>query len=144
MKYERISAGLGLLARASGSQAQQTNGEAEKAFAAPENQWFEANRTNSLELVESLLAERYVGTGMDGSVEDGAQTLSDARERKYTSAEVDDLKVAVFGDTAIATGKYRGKRTDAGRPFAEHARGTDTWVKMPTANGSVPPASTLR
>jgi hypothetical protein len=136
MKYQCMWAVLGLLSLgcASWSQAQQTNGDTEKAIVALENQWFEADRTNNPELVEPLLAERYVSTGMDGTVEDRAQTLSDARARKYTSAEADDLRVTVFGDTAIATGKYRGKGTDAGRPFAEHARWTDTWVKMPNGN----------
>jgi ketosteroid isomerase-like protein len=69
--------------------------------------------------------------GMSGQIEDRAQTLADARARKYTSADVEDLKVMVFGDTAIATGKYRGKGTDSGQSFAEYARWTDTWVKMP-------------
>lgn len=58
--------------------------------------------------------------------------LADAKTRKYSSAEYEDVKVTVFGDTAIATGGFKGKGTDAsGKPFDEHARWRDTWVKMP-------------
>ncbi len=133
MNNKMLWALLGLLSlgSASWSQTQHTNGETEKAVAALENQWFEADRTNSPDLVEPLLADRYVSTGIDGKVADRAQTLSDARVRTYTSADVEELKVTVFGDTAIATGIYKSKGTDSGKPFAELARWTDTWVKMP-------------
>lgn len=113
-------------------QSPHSNGDTEKAIVGLENQWFEADRTNNPDLVEPLLAERYVSTGMDGNIEDRAQTLSNARARIYTSAAVEDLKVTVFGDTAVATGKYKGRGTDTGKPFAEYARWTDTWVKMPS------------
>jgi ketosteroid isomerase-like protein len=133
MKIKLLFALIGLLSlgHSDWSLAQHTNGETEKAVAALENQWFEADRTNNPDLIEPLLAERYVSTGMDGKVEDRAQTLAVARARKYTIAELGDLKVTVFGDTAIATGTYRGQGTDSGIPFAELARWTDTWVKMP-------------
>ena len=79
-----------------------------------------------------MLAERFIGTGNDGKVMNKAESLADARSRKYTSAEYEDVKVAVFGNTAIATGGFKGKGTDAaGKPFDEHDRWTDTWVKMP-------------
>jgi len=43
------------------------------------------------------------------------------------------VKVTVFGDTAIATGGFKGKDTDAtGKPFDNNERSTDTWMKMPS------------
>jgi ketosteroid isomerase-like protein len=43
-----------------------------------------------------------------------------------------DVKVTVFGDTAIATGLFKGKGTDpAGKSFDVNERFTDTWMKMP-------------
>jgi ketosteroid isomerase-like protein len=42
------------------------------------------------------------------------------------------VKVNVFGGTAIATGVFKGKGTDAdGKSFDVNERFTDTWVKMP-------------
>ena len=68
---------------------------------------------------------------LDAGPKDRAQTLADAKARKWTSAQCEDLKIQAYGDVAIATGGYKGKGTDSGKPFDEHLRWTDTWVKMP-------------
>jgi len=60
-------------------------------------------------------------------------TLAFYKNTKWDSAAYDDVKVTVFGDTAIATGGFKGKGTDAmGKPFDNNERWTDTWMKMPT------------
>ena len=124
---------LGLLSVGSTawSQAQQNSGGTEKAIAALENQWLQSQKTNNPDLVAPLLADKFVSTGGDGKVSNKAAMLADAKARKYASAEYENVQVTVFGDTAIATGGYRGKGTDAsGKPFDEHERWTDTWLKM--------------
>jgi ketosteroid isomerase-like protein len=119
------------LGSAAWSQAQ-TSGGTEKAVAALEEQWLQSQKTNNPDLVAPLLADNFVNTGSDGKVMNKAETLADARATKYASAEYEDLKVTVFGDTAIATGGFKAKGTDAsGKPLDEHVRWTDTWVKMP-------------
>jgi ketosteroid isomerase-like protein len=58
--------------------------------------------------------------------------LADAKAVKWTNADYENVQVTVFGDTAIATGGFKGKGTDqSGKPIDEHSRWTDTWVKMP-------------
>jgi hypothetical protein len=48
------------------------------------------------------------------------------------ASDYENVQVTVFGDTAIAIGRVKDKGTDAsGKPFDEHERWTDTWVKMP-------------
>jgi ketosteroid isomerase-like protein len=119
------------LGSAAWSQAQ-TSGGTEKAVAALEEQWLQSQKTNNPDLVAPLLADNFVNTGSDGKVMNKAETLADARATKYASAEYEDLKVTVFGDTAIATGGFKAKGTDAsGKPLDEYVRWTDTWVKMP-------------
>jgi ketosteroid isomerase-like protein len=125
---------LGLLsvATAAWPQAPQNSDATEKAVAALENQWLQAQKTNNPDLIAPLLADKFVSTGSDGKVTDKAQALAEQKARKYSSAEYENVHVTVFGDTAIATGGYKGKGTDAsGKPFDEHERWTDTWVKMP-------------
>jgi ketosteroid isomerase-like protein len=56
--------------------------------------------------------------------------LAATKKRKYSAVEYTDVHVTVFGNTAIAIGVYKGKGTDAGKPFDETERWTDTWVKM--------------
>ena len=125
---------LGLLALGAPSWAQaQQSGAVEKAIAGLENQWLHSQQTNNPDTVAPLLAEKFVNTGSDGKVTNKAQTLANAKMRKYTSAEYENVQVTVFGDTAIATGGYKGKGSDgtANKPFDEHERWTDTWVMMP-------------
>jgi ketosteroid isomerase-like protein len=119
------------LGSAARSQAQQTGGT-EKAVAALEQQWLQSQKTNNPDLVAPLLADKFVGTGSDGKVENKTESLADAKATKYDSIEYEDVKVTVFGDTAIATGGSKAKGTDAsGKPMDNHDRWTDTWVKMP-------------
>jgi len=94
------------------SQAQTTGGT-EKAVAALEQQWLQSQKINNPDLLAPLLADKFVSTGSDGQVESKAESLARAKATKYDSAEYDDVKVTVFGDTAIATGGFSGKGTDA-------------------------------
>ena len=94
------------------SQAQTTGGT-EKAVAALEQQWLQSQKINNPDLLAPLLADKFVSKGSDGQVESKAESLARAKATKYDSAEYDDVKVTVFGDTAIATGGFSGKGTDA-------------------------------
>jgi ketosteroid isomerase-like protein len=119
------------LGSAAWSQAQTTDGT-EKAVAALEQQWLQSQKTNNPDLVAPLLAEKFVSTGSDGKVAGKSETLATAKATKYDSVELEDVKVTAFGDTAIATGGFKAKGTDAsGKPLDVNERWTDTWVKMP-------------
>ena len=123
--------GLVLLVSAASSQAQETAGT-EKTVAALEQKWLQSQKTNNPDLLAPLLADKFVSTGEDGKVTDKAATLAEAKATKFDSAAYDNLKVTVFGETAIATGDFKAKGTDAsGKPLDVHVRFTDTWVKMP-------------
>ena len=111
--------------------AQQTTAATERAIAELENQWLQSEKTNNPDLVAPLLADKFMMTEEDGKVSTKSQMLANARKMKYTSAEYEDAKVTVFGDTAIAMGGFKGKGSDAsGKSFEAHVRWTDTWVKM--------------
>ena len=120
------------LGSASLSQAQQANSATEKAILALEDQWMQSQKTNNPDLLAPLLADKLVDTSADGKVRNKAELLANARATKYSSVEYQDMKVTVFGDTAIATGGFKGQGTDeSGKPIISHSRWTDTWVKMP-------------
>jgi ketosteroid isomerase-like protein len=123
--------GLLSLGIATGSQAQTTGGT-EKAVAALEQQWLQSQKTNNPDLVAPLLADKFVSTDSDGKVENKAELLARSKATKYASVEYNDMKVTVFGDTAIATGGFKAKGTDeSGKPLDVNEQFTDTWVKMP-------------
>lgn len=111
----------------------QSGGGTEKAVAALEQQWLQGQKTNNPDLVAPLLADKIVVTEADGKANNKAGMLAFYKKTKWDSAEDDDVKVTVFGDTAIATGGFKGKGTDAtGKPFYHIERWTDTWMKMPS------------
>jgi uncharacterized protein (TIGR02246 family) len=124
--------GLISLSSAARLQAKKTAGGTEKAVAALEQQWLQSQKTNDPDLVAPLLADKFVSTGSDGKVESKAELLGRSKATKYASVEYNDMKVTVFGDTAIATGGFKAKGTDAsGKPLDVNEQFTDTWVKMP-------------
>jgi len=106
-------------------------GTAEEAVIAGENQITKSQQTNNVELQAPLLADKYVATDEDGTVLIGKEAnLADAKLTTFSSMELTDLKVTVFGDTAIATGTFADKGTYKGKAFNHRGRFTDTWVKM--------------
>lgn len=120
------------LGSASLSQAQQASDATEKAILALEDQWAQSQKTNNRDLLDPLLADKFVETTDDGKVRNKAESMAIAKATKYSSVEYQDVKVTVFGDAAIATGAFKGQGTDeSGKPFNVHSRWTDTWVKMP-------------
>ena len=124
------SLGLFSLAVVARSQARGT----EQVVAALEEKWLQGQKTNNADLIAPLLADKFVETLSDGKVIDRAVAMAMIKAMKYTSAENEDVKVTVFGNTAIATGGFKGTGIDSsGKPFDDHERWTDTWVKMPTA-----------
>lgn len=134
MRYLSTTALLALLCLCGGVPAQTPSSTAAtgKAVAALESLWLESQKTNNPDLIAPHLADKYVSTGTDGKVSNKEEGLAQERGRKYSSAEYENVHITVFGGTAIATGGFRGKGTDAsGKPFDEHAQWTDTWVKMP-------------
>ena len=48
-----------------------------------------------------------MNTGSDGKVTSKTESLANAKATKYDGVDYDDVKVAVFGDTAIATGDFK-------------------------------------
>jgi len=114
------------------AQAQQATGATEKAVAALEEKWVQAERANNAELITPLLGDKFVMVDQDGKIFNRTEAIADAKATKFSSVEIEDLKVTVFGDTAIARGTYKSKGAGAdGKAFDSHSRWTDTWVKMP-------------
>lgn len=134
MKKISIACLLGCMLLGSAMWAQmKKDGDTEKAVAALEQQWLQAQKTNNTDLLVPLLADNFVETTAEGKIYDGkAATVAASKATKWSSAEYSDVKVRVFGDTAIATGNFKGKGTDeSNKTFDTNERWTDTWVKMP-------------
>jgi ketosteroid isomerase-like protein len=105
---------------------------AEKAVAAAEEQWTQSERTNNADLLAPLLADKFILIDTDGTMNNRAKELAEAKATKYASVDIEDFHVAVFGNTAVATMVFKAKGTDSkGKPMDVNARWADTYVKMP-------------
>jgi uncharacterized protein (TIGR02246 family) len=123
---------LGLVVLAVGAMAQAAAADSpEQAVAAAEKQWLKSQQTNNVELLAPLLADKVVETTEEGKVYTGRDAVvAAAKSDNWSSAEYSDMKVTVFGHTAIATGLFTGKGMSAGKPVDARVRFTDTWVMM--------------
>lgn len=123
--------GLVLLASSAWSQAAKSGGP-EQAVTDMEHKWLESQKTNNPDLIAPYLADKALFTNSEGKLRTKAEMLKEEKATKYTSVEYPDLKVILFGNTAIATGGFRAKGTGPlGKPLDENGRFTDTWVKTP-------------
>lgn len=123
--------GCFLMVSAASSQAQ-TTGATEKAVAALEEQWAQAQNTNNPDLLEPLLGDKFVSTSFDGKVTGKAEALAEVKSFVKNSAANSEMKVIVYGDAAIAMGIWRAKMKDpSGKVVDLNVRWTDTWLKMP-------------
>jgi len=72
-----------------------------------------------------------VTTNEKGETRDKAATVARAKAKTYiVTATADEIKVIVYGDTAIAIGIETDKGTDNGKDASGRFRWTDTWVKI--------------
>jgi ketosteroid isomerase-like protein len=97
-----------------------------------EYDWAAAQKIGDASKVAPMLDEHFVNTDVNGNVSGKAQLLSNLKGGKWEHNEISDVKVRVYGDTAIATGAWAGKGVDGdGAKIDRHERWTDAWVKMP-------------
>lgn len=129
MIHRQLGCLLGLLLLTTVAFSQSPLGT-EAAITALENQWLQAQRTNNPDLVAPILADKFVYTDGDGKLATKAAMLAD-KSVKWQRVDYENVQIAVYGDTAIVTGEFVGKGTDAsGKAVNDHSRYTDTWVKM--------------
>ena len=109
----------------------QTTGATEKAITALEEQWAQAQNANNPDLLAPLLADTFVSTSWDGKVTGRAETLAEVKSFVKNSAANSEMKVIVYGNTAIAIGIWKAQMKDpSGKLIDLNVRWTDTWVKM--------------
>jgi len=105
---------------------------AEKVVSDLEYQWAEAQRLGKADVVGPMLADTFTNTDVDGKTYGKSRLLSNLKGDKWEVNRISDVKVKVYGDTAVATGSWRGKGVDGdGIHIDRSERWTDTWVKTP-------------
>ncbi len=102
-----------------------------KEIEALEQQWREAIISNNVGAMDHLLADDYIGISANGTVETKAQALAlrKAGTVKITQLDLNDLKVRVYGDTAVVTSKAELAGTNGQSDISGNYRYTRVYNK---------------
>ena len=104
---------------------------AEKELIKVENDWNTAGMKHDGKALDLLFATEYLGTDFMGKTYTKAEDLKNATNPKniMTSAVLSDLKVHIYGQTAVVTGLNSIKATLEGKDTSGDYRFTDVFVK---------------
>ena len=119
-----------LLALASSWLAGQQADPRESKLLVLEHLWNEAQVHRDASALDELVSSRFVNTEWDGEISDKHRFLADIRDPlfKPSLANVSQVKMNFFGDTAVITGVYHTQGTYKNKPYDHVGRFTDTWV----------------
>ena len=97
-----------------------------------ERVWAKALVAADLSQLDGILAPEWMCTGDDGALQTKQEEFDALRKKDYVAKQftLDDMKVRVYGDTAVVTGRTTEKSTYKGKDASGVYRWTDTWVKI--------------
>jgi len=97
-----------------------------------ENEFARAVTSNDADALDELLADDWVIVEPDGSLIDKARFLGVIKSGalSHESMESTDLRVRIYGNTAVVTGLTATKGKFMGQDFASCERATDIFVKQ--------------
>ncbi|MGA1999573.1 MAG: nuclear transport factor 2 family protein [Terriglobales bacterium] len=110
-----------------------TDGDISQTIIKLENQWAKDSAAGNAAGVGALLADDIVVVDSDGTTYGKPEIMEQVKKSKWVTNAVSDVKVTVHGNTAVASGVWTGKGTDAkGKAVDTKERFADTWAKMPS------------
>ena len=110
--------------------------DVESKIIAMEKAWNQAFKLRDSKALNALLDDDVVLVNDDGSLQSKTAFLSAIHTAKPSDEQQvspESMRVHVAGDVAIATGVFRTKGTEEGKPYLRRDRFVDTWVNK---NGS--------
>jgi ketosteroid isomerase-like protein len=104
---------------------------AEQGLIALENRWNDAMVKHDWAFLDQILAGDCVWTDPDGDVWTKPEFLASLKsgEDVIASSVADDMKVRVYGDAAVVTGRTAVKKQYKGKDISGQYRWTTVWVK---------------
>jgi len=102
-----------------------------KEIEALEQQWREAIISHNVGEMDHLLADDYIGISANGTVETKAQALAQSKAGtvQIKSLDLNDLKVRVYGDTAVVTSRAALEGTNGQSDISGNYRYTRVYNK---------------
>jgi ketosteroid isomerase-like protein len=114
-------------------QAQQTKTDSDAAISetlqAMEHSWLNAEKNHDTAAFEKIVADDWIAIGPDGKSQSKVERAAEIKAAHITSATMGDMKVRVFGDTAVVTGTDDESTMEGGKKSSDHYAWTDVFVR---------------
>lgn len=109
----------------------QASGKAERELMKANQEYDEALVRGDAETLDRIYSDEFIYTTPDGEVRDKARQLAFTRagDLRLESGRSDDVRVRVYGDTAVMTGRFTAKGKFRDRAIDIRERYTAVWVK---------------
>jgi ketosteroid isomerase-like protein len=115
-----------------GSAARQLVPDSSRELADMEQQLAAAWRAGDRATIERIVAADWILTGLDGrpsTRETVLREVFETRIHRIDSIDIDDVRVRVFGDAAVVTGRTHGRGAYGGAAYDVTIRFTDVLVR---------------
>ena len=122
-----------VLCAAVGAPAQQPKGDSDSSVSqtlqAAEQAWLNAEKNHDAAAFEKLVSDDWIAITPDGKSQTKAERAAEIKTSDVGSATLGDMKVRVFGFTAVVTGTDDEVTTKDGKKSSGHYVWTDVFVK---------------
>jgi len=111
------------------------NGSVEQAIKRVDGERIQAQIHADAAALDRIYADDFIGVGPSGAVRTKPQVIADftSGSLKFQSITTDEVRVRVYGNTAVETGLSIMTGQDKGKDVPRDTRFTRVWVKQ---NGS--------
>ncbi len=96
---------------------------------AMEQSWLNAEKNHDAATFEKLVADDWIAITPDGKSQTKAERAAEIKSGHIDSATLGDMKVRVFGETAVVTGTDDEISTTDDKKSSDHFAWTDVFVK---------------
>src|SRR5664279_3565555 len=102
----------------------------EQAIRKLDNERIQAQIHADVAALEQIYADDFIGVGPSGTVRTKPQVISDftSGDLRFQSITTDDVRVRVYGDAAVETGRSTMNGQDKGNAVPHDTRFTRVWV----------------
>jgi ketosteroid isomerase-like protein len=107
------------------------NGQVVSKIVALEKAWNQAYKFRDVKAIDALLDDGLVLVNDDGSLQSKGVFLASVRDSNASEDQQvtpESISVHIFGGVAVATGVFRMKGSEGGKPFVRRNRFVDMWV----------------
>lgn len=88
----------------------------------------QAYDTKDLKTLDEIYDDGFVEVDLNGKMFSKAEAMARSQAVHAQQFGVEGIVVKIHGDTAIATGLYRVRGVERGKPFLAQGRFVDTWL----------------